>query len=392
MNTPKVSIILPVYRVEKWIGETIESIKAQTLSDWEAIFVIDGSPDKSEEIVRNAMQSEPRIKILLQENQGQGAARDNGVSHAKGEYLFFLDPDDLMPPNALEVSYNRAVETDADIVIGDYIPFDDGKTPVKKYSKSLEKFSQHFSEMPEVFSRNDIKDDNFFYHSLYFMVVWMKLFKRKTWQENNIHAPSGLSMGEDMIAVKHMCFVVGRMAIVKAPLIYYRKRKGSSVTKRSDKAFGIFESYQAMNKMYEKLELSQNESTLMHEAYIHWFYMHMLKFTPIKSWPRFYQQMRETLLNFDAQSMKENGADNDSIRILKSIQSKGLGGVLFFTWAAIMRQLVLGSIISMLHLIHKITPRPIINPILSAINWIGKKVPKTKSAMDKVHSHLDIGR
>jgi len=107
---PKISIILPVYNVERWLDETVCSIQAQTLQEWEAIFVIDGSPDRSEESLQRYAAADQRIKIIKQENQGQGAARDHGVEHAEGEYLFFLDPDDLIPPHALEKAFERALE------------------------------------------------------------------------------------------------------------------------------------------------------------------------------------------------------------------------------------------------------------------------------------------
>ncbi len=96
----KVSVILPVYRVEKYIGAAVESVLEQTYKDFELIIVDDGSPDRSVEICQQF--TDPRIKIIRQENRGLAGARNTGIRHAQAEYFAFLDGDDLWLPEKLE--------------------------------------------------------------------------------------------------------------------------------------------------------------------------------------------------------------------------------------------------------------------------------------------------
>ncbi len=114
---PKVSIIIPVYNVEKYLTECIESVLEQTLSDWELILVNDGSPDGSEEICLNYARSDQRIKYISQKNQGVSIARNNGLKAASGKYIFFMDSDDTIDCNFLKSSYLVAEKEQADIVV-----------------------------------------------------------------------------------------------------------------------------------------------------------------------------------------------------------------------------------------------------------------------------------
>lgn len=115
--TPRISVVVPVYNSEKYLRECVESLLCQTFGDVEFIFVDDGSTDNSLEILQHYAKMDSRVLIYQQVNQRAGIARNNGMSHACGEYITFLDSDDLMLPDALEAFYNRAKKTNADIVI-----------------------------------------------------------------------------------------------------------------------------------------------------------------------------------------------------------------------------------------------------------------------------------
>ncbi len=103
--TPKVSVITPCYNAEKYIGRTIESVRAQTFPDWEHIVVDDGSTDGSADIVASYVASDPRLRLIRQPNGGVCNARNNGFAacSAHSTYLWFLDADDCLEPNALEI-------------------------------------------------------------------------------------------------------------------------------------------------------------------------------------------------------------------------------------------------------------------------------------------------
>lgn len=113
----KVSIIVPVYNVEKYIHKCLDSLVNQTLKELEFIFVNDGSPDNSPKIIKEYQKKDKRIKLLNKENGGQASARNLGLEHAKGEYIAFLDSDDYVKENMYEILYNRAKKDNLDIVI-----------------------------------------------------------------------------------------------------------------------------------------------------------------------------------------------------------------------------------------------------------------------------------
>lgn len=114
---PKVSVIIPVYNVEEYLSQCLDSVVNQTLSDIEIICVDDGSSDKSFEILQKYADKDSRIKIFKQENQGAGAARNNGLDKATGDYLYFLDSDDYIKLNCLEKLYKKIIFENSDICV-----------------------------------------------------------------------------------------------------------------------------------------------------------------------------------------------------------------------------------------------------------------------------------
>lgn len=114
----KISVIIPVYNVEKYLEACLKSIKDQTFADYELILINDGSTDESLAIMCRYAEADERISIISQSNKGVSAARNLGLSVARGDYVLFVDSDDTILPNALECLWHHAQETDADIVLG----------------------------------------------------------------------------------------------------------------------------------------------------------------------------------------------------------------------------------------------------------------------------------
>ena len=127
-KNPKLSVIIPVYNVEKYLRECLDSLVCQTLKEFEIICVNDASTDNSLEILERYARNDARFIIISQENQGPGVARNNAIDIAKGEYIVFVDPDDWIETNALEKIYNHFKKTNADVVQFNY----------KECSKKLE--------------------------------------------------------------------------------------------------------------------------------------------------------------------------------------------------------------------------------------------------------------
>lgn len=120
----KISVITPVYNVEMFLRETLESLQAQTLKEIEVILVDDGSTDGSPQIIKEFCERNDNFHSIRQENSGVAAARNRGLQEAKGEYVAFLDGDDLYTPETLEAYYTTAKERDAELVIGRICKFD----------------------------------------------------------------------------------------------------------------------------------------------------------------------------------------------------------------------------------------------------------------------------
>ena len=112
----KVSVIIPVYNVEPYLKQCMDSVVGQTLKEIEIICVDDGSTDGSLDILREYAAEDNRIQIIEQKNAGAGAARNNGMRHATGKYLSFLDSDDFFEPRMLEKAYDLAEKDQADFV------------------------------------------------------------------------------------------------------------------------------------------------------------------------------------------------------------------------------------------------------------------------------------
>ena len=110
MNTPKISVLVPVYKVEPYLQRCIDSVLAQDFQDWEMILVDDGSPDRCPEICDEAARKDSRITVVHKENGGLVSARREGVRNARGEYLMFLDSDDWLQPSALTILYNHIIK------------------------------------------------------------------------------------------------------------------------------------------------------------------------------------------------------------------------------------------------------------------------------------------
>lgn len=166
---PKISVIVPVYNVEKYIRECVDSILVQTFTDFELILVNDGSRDNSGAICDEYAAKDKRITLIHQENQGQAAARNNAIAIAKGEWIHFVDSDDVIHPQMLEILYGAVDETTQISMCGlcKGISLPDGF-----YSQ---KSDYSFKRCP-VTEKELISMYNDFYH---YWVVWAKLIKKE---------------------------------------------------------------------------------------------------------------------------------------------------------------------------------------------------------------------
>ncbi|MBQ6100231.1 MAG: glycosyltransferase [Methanobrevibacter sp.] len=218
----KVSVVIPVYNVEEFLGECLDSITNQTLEDIEIICVNDGSKDKSLEILNEYASRDERITVIDQENGGHAVATNNGMKLAKGKYLFLMDSDDILDLNALEESYNVAEEKNVDFVIFQAINYymDTGKL-IEAENYSMNEIAAHVGD--SVFDYRDVKD----YVFDITVTPWSKLYNREFIEKNSITFPEGLVF-DDNVFFYDVLFAADRITFLKKHLFKRRWYSASS--------------------------------------------------------------------------------------------------------------------------------------------------------------------
>lgn len=151
MSDIKVSIIMPVYKVEKYVAKAIDSILAQSLQEWEFYIVDDGTPDRSGEICDEYAAKDPRIHVIHQENAGAPAARNKAMDLAQGEYLYFMDSDDWAEPTMLDEMYHLAKRDNAQLVISGF--FIDTFYDSENFVRDEKRESRRFIKGERTFTR-----------------------------------------------------------------------------------------------------------------------------------------------------------------------------------------------------------------------------------------------
>ena len=211
---PKVSIIVPVYRVENYIRQCVESILRQTYNSFELILVDDGSPDRSGAICDEYAKNDSRVRVIHKENGGVSSARNRGIDEAKGEWITFVDADDSIDQETLS-KCSRYFEM-ADMV----------------------RFSMRFIYSEDMKSYRDFtlsevtKED---YLSMIIaretiMGVWGGFYLRKMFVDNNIRFDENLISGEDWVVLVHLVALSREISIIVDPLYYYNKINENSCT------------------------------------------------------------------------------------------------------------------------------------------------------------------
>lgn len=223
---PEISVILPVFNGEEFIGKAIESVLAQTFEDFELIIVDDGSSDSSPDIINSF--SDERITIISQSNQGPGAARNNALKIAKGEYVMYLDSDDWFCPDALEVAFNEATKFDTDLTFFKMINFD-GERYYENDWFELKTYDSSFED--RVFGPEETPGSIFDLS----VGVCQKIYKRKFLERIDARFPEGIFF-EDMPFFYYVFLKAERISIVKRHL-YVRRKHTSSITNVVDEKF-----------------------------------------------------------------------------------------------------------------------------------------------------------
>ncbi|QZD90888.1 glycosyltransferase [Qipengyuania aurantiaca] len=252
MDIPKVSIILPVYGVEEYLRECLDSILSQDYTDFEVIAVNDCSPDKSLEILREYAAQDRRICVEnLPKNVGLGRARNAGFGKARGEYVWFIDSDDRLLPQALTLLIGRVEDTHADVTICGWLrSYPDGT--VEKPLALL-----HLSNAPDEFTVASYPQILQVFH-----VAWNKIVKREILRNHSIDFEEGWY--EDIDFTYPLLARAASISTLPEPCVSYRQeRQGSILATRSDRHFEVFDHWERALGRLEGAEFDHIRSLLV---------------------------------------------------------------------------------------------------------------------------------
>ncbi|XOD68507.1 MAG: glycosyltransferase family 2 protein [Flavobacteriales bacterium AspAUS03] len=236
MNTPKVSIIVPVYNVERYLKKCLESLVQQTLSDIEIIVVNDGSIDDSQKIIDQYAISYPDlIKTFQKVNGGLGDARNYGIKHAKGEYLCFVDSDDWVDHQMFEEMYVLAKKYDTDIAVCDIYKEDETGKFLKKITQS-----SHLAEYIDLH-----KDFSVFGEMS--CSACNKMFKQRLFTD--LRFPVGFHF-EDIATIPITFLHADKMVKLNVPYYHYIHRKGSISKSYTEKGLDALKAINTIEKQF----------------------------------------------------------------------------------------------------------------------------------------------
>lgn len=251
---PKVSVIVPVYNVEKYLKECLDSLVNQTLKNIEIILVDDGSTDSSAEICEEYAKNDSRIKIIKQQNQKQGAARNRGLNEAKGEYVGFVDSDDWIDLDFYEKLYNSAVENNADIACAN----------IYRVRKHIKKYRIHYKK---VLTATNIQDKIKICadQKKFFFSIFNRIYKNEKIQEKNIRFVENKAF-EDVEFSARALFYLDKLVTVPDTRYYYRLTPGSTINSEISerKAQERKDAFVALQKFAGENNIKLPEKALYH--------------------------------------------------------------------------------------------------------------------------------
>lgn len=265
---PKISLIIPVYNVASFIKRCVDSIAQQSFTDFEAIFVDDGSTDNSREICCNLIEGHPNMRLLTKENGGLSSARLYGLYYATGEYVAFIDSDDYIAPDYLEALYDTISSTSADICMCNYNTDRNGIT---------EPHAEFVSEDCKIIEGKDIFEEyvlpqlpsdnagDTFLPSF----MWLRLFRREILTEEYFVSEREYYQ-EDLACSLLMYRNLRKIAIINKPLYYYCLNSGSLTLKYRegvlDMMLRLYDLIEGQTNHYQSPEITNRKNTFLFRA------------------------------------------------------------------------------------------------------------------------------
>lgn len=257
---PKVSVVVPVYNTEKYLPRCIESILAQTFTDFELILVNDGSTDNSDKICDEYAQKDYRILVIHKNNEGVTKARELGVNVSKGEWITFVDSDDTINYNALQI-FNNYTNKSTDIIVGQIYNQKDNNEII-----NIERYRSHLirGKLVSPFS---------------------KLIRRYLFNNTIFNIPKEINIGEDMLMNIRLAFSSQRDVVILKDKIYnYRYRPDSTINTNVHSIDYECKFWELLNKSIPQLHINKYSSSLFLHTYTQWRKFCEYKIKPTQEW------------------------------------------------------------------------------------------------------------
>ena len=258
MKTVKISVIVPIFRIEKYLPKCIDSLLNQTFSDFELILVDDGSPDNCPKICDDYAKIDARIKVIHKKNGGLVSARKEGLKNAAGTYITFVDGDDWVDEFYLDILFNLAELNDADLVVTGHFREFNGKIETIK-PKMVGVYDE--KELKSKILPYAIYNGEFCEHGIS-TYVWNKLFKTELLCDVLFDVPNEIIMGEDAAITFSYLTISKSLVISSTPLYYYRQRHDSIVKSIENPKTEYYRLGLLMNYLQSKLQKVLNEKNI----------------------------------------------------------------------------------------------------------------------------------
>lgn len=234
-----VSIIVPIYNIEKYLNKCVDSLLNQTYEKIEIILVDDGSTDNSGKMC-NTYSSNDNIKIVHKKNGGLSDARNYGLMYAKGNYVIFVDGDDFVDKNFVRRLYNNICQNNTDIACCNYYFYysDDKKNVACK-------------KVDKIITSDEALKDFFLDTHLCEVMAWNKIYKRSLFFDNNIKYPKG-KYHEDLLTTYKLFVNAKKISVLSEPLYFYRQRTGSIMSSFNLKRLCMLDAIDEINEYCSK--------------------------------------------------------------------------------------------------------------------------------------------
>ena len=248
MNQPLVSLIVPVYNVEPYLPQCLESIRAQSYENFECLLVNDDSTDGSAGLCRRAAADDPRFLLLDKENTGVSDSRNRAMDLARGKYLQFADGDDWLAPGAIEAFVRTAERTGCDLAVSHFVRVNGEASAPRGHIKTdgvmtRREYAEHMVKAPA---------------NYYYGVLWNKFYRRAVVEAHKLRCDPRMAWCEDFLFNLEYISHARLVAAISTPLYYYRKRQDSLVNAQASLRRTIRTkktTFAAYKELYQSLDL-----------------------------------------------------------------------------------------------------------------------------------------